>query len=116
MLTLDFITSYYRQQGCTCAQPPVAPGMEHEGSCKILFQKRGLLERLRRMRSDSSGSVWGSDTRHAGLLRGRGLESVAQYLVRQIRQCVTVGEWHKRCVGGVYRQKRYLPCNAAVGV
>lgn len=112
MLTLDFIISYYRQQGCTCAQPPVAPGMEHEGSCKILFLERGLRERLRRMRSALCGSVWGNDTRRAGLLMGRGLVSVAQYLILQIRRWVTGGEWHKRCVGGLWRQKRYLPCKA----
>lgn len=32
-MTTDTLTDYYRQNGCTCGQPPVSPDAEHEAGC-----------------------------------------------------------------------------------
>lgn len=35
MLTLEFLKNYYRTNGCTCEEPPVMPGAEHEVGCAV---------------------------------------------------------------------------------
>ena len=116
MLDLAFIENYYRANGCTCEQPPVKPGDDHEAGCQTLFGPLGHLKRLKRILLVLSPTRMANVFARGGLSLGRGLGLAGRRFARRIRRCVTVGAWPRLCVGGLFPQKQFLLNNLILEV